>query len=74
MVDTYLIMNEEKMQVKRDKAKYPQAQYPHPRYQQNQYPQKQYSQPRGVEIPEDEDKEEDLVVEEAKLHVIIVGN
>ena len=65
--------NEENMQVEWDQPQYSQAHCPHTHYPQNQYPQQQYPQPRGVKILETEDKE-DLVVEEAKLYVIIVDN
>ena len=73
-MDTYLIKNGEQMQVEWDQAQYPQAWYLHPQYPHNQYLQQQYPQQRGVESLMVEEKEEDLVVEEAKLYVIILDN
>ena len=80
-MDTYLMKNEEQMQVERVQPQYQpvqfQQQYPQPQYQQNRYPQQQRYRPQtGVGILEVEDynKEEDLVKEEAKSYVISVGS
>ena len=80
-MDTYLMKNDEHMQVERAQPQYKldqytptqfqQPQYPQPQYQLNQYPSQQhYPQPRGVEIFE----EEELVEEEAKSYAITVEN
>ena len=54
-MDTYLMKNDEQMQVEgvqrqHQPAQYQQQQYPQPQYQQNQYPQQQHYPPqRGAE-------------------------
>ena len=81
-MDTYLMKNDEQMQVERVQPQYKpmqyqQQQYPQPQYQQNQYSQQQKYPPQrggGILEVEDNNKDEDLVEEEAQIYVIIVGS
>ena len=81
-MDTYLMKNDEQMQVEWAQlwyhpTQYQQHQYPQPWYRQNQYHQQQQYPPQwgmGILEVEDNNREKDLVKEEAKSYVIIAGS